>query len=166
MSDKDRQRWDERWKSRSGETFEVHPLLRKLEEVLEQKEQLPELGSALDIACGRGQNTLYLASLGLSVLGLDISPVALDFARQEAELRGFGRRVRFTEVDLDDSPLPAESFDLVCVTRFLDRRLLPEIGSIITSGGLLLYATRHRGAGPSLHRGSSGKRDYPRKTTR
>lgn len=42
----------------------------------------------LDSGCGTGEHTLLLAERGLKVLGVDLSPVAIDRARQKAELRG------------------------------------------------------------------------------
>ncbi len=41
-------------------------------------------GSVLDAGCGLGENTLHLASLGLSVLGVDIAETALTIARKKA----------------------------------------------------------------------------------
>lgn len=45
-------------------------------------------GRALDVAMGSGRNALYLASLGWQVTGYDISPVALNIARQRARELG------------------------------------------------------------------------------
>jgi len=42
----------------------------------------------LDIACGEGRNSVWLASLGCQVLGMDVSPLALTKARQLAADRG------------------------------------------------------------------------------
>src|SRR6185295_14534095 len=38
----------------------------------------------LDVACGEGRNSVWLASLGCAVQGVDISPLALDKARRLA----------------------------------------------------------------------------------
>lgn len=45
-------------------------------------------GSMLDAGCGLGENTLHLASLGLSVLGVDVAETALASARKKAVERG------------------------------------------------------------------------------
>jgi SAM-dependent methyltransferase len=42
----------------------------------------------LDAGCGTGENTLLIASLGLSVLGIDIAETALATARAKAAYRG------------------------------------------------------------------------------
>lgn len=46
------------------------------------------VGPVLDVGCGTGENTLLLASLGLSVLGVDVAETALAIAREKAAARG------------------------------------------------------------------------------
>lgn len=45
-------------------------------------------GPVLDAGCGTGENALHLASLGLSVLGVDVAETALAMARAKAADRG------------------------------------------------------------------------------
>ncbi len=45
-------------------------------------------GTVLDAGCGTGENALYIASLGLPVLGVDVAETALAIARQNADARG------------------------------------------------------------------------------
>jgi SAM-dependent methyltransferase len=45
-------------------------------------------GTVLDAGCGSGENTLYVASLGLPVLGVDVAETALEMARRRAQERG------------------------------------------------------------------------------
>ena len=45
-------------------------------------------GSVLDAGCGSGENALHIASLGASVLGVDVAETALAVARQKAVDRG------------------------------------------------------------------------------
>src|SRR5947209_8565260 len=54
-------------------------------------------GAVLDAGCGTGENALDLASLGLSVLGVDVAGTALVIAREKAAERGIA--VEFAEVD-------------------------------------------------------------------
>jgi len=44
-------------------------------------------GPVLDAGCGTGENTLHVASQGLSVLGVDVAETALAIAREKAESR-------------------------------------------------------------------------------
>jgi ubiquinone/menaquinone biosynthesis C-methylase UbiE len=45
-------------------------------------------GAVLDAGCGTGENVLHVASLGLSVLGVDVAETALAIARDKAKDRG------------------------------------------------------------------------------
>jgi SAM-dependent methyltransferase len=44
-------------------------------------------GAVLDVGCGTGENAIYAASKGLSVVGLDASPRAISIARRKAQGR-------------------------------------------------------------------------------
>jgi SAM-dependent methyltransferase len=54
-------------------------------------------GAVLDAGCGAGENTLHVASLGLSVLGVDVAETALAIARKKAGDRGID--VEFATAD-------------------------------------------------------------------
>jgi SAM-dependent methyltransferase len=54
-------------------------------------------GAVLDAGCGTGENALHIASLGLSVVGVDVAETALAIARQKAEDRGI--EVEFAGAD-------------------------------------------------------------------
>ena len=54
-------------------------------------------GAVLDAGCGTGENALQVASLGLSVLGVDVAETALAIARQKATDRGI--KVEFAAAD-------------------------------------------------------------------
>ena len=54
-------------------------------------------GAVLDAGCGTGENALHLASLGCSVLGVDVAATALAIARQKADDRGV--QVEFAVAD-------------------------------------------------------------------
>ncbi len=45
-------------------------------------------GAVLGAGCGTGENALHIASLGLSVLGVDVAETALAIARAKADDRG------------------------------------------------------------------------------
>jgi SAM-dependent methyltransferase len=54
-------------------------------------------GAVLDAGCGTGENALHVASLGLSVLGVDVAETALAIAREKAHDRGI--TVEFAAAD-------------------------------------------------------------------
>ena len=45
-------------------------------------------GDVIDLGCGTGENALYLASRGLTVVGVDAAPTAIARAHEKARLRG------------------------------------------------------------------------------
>jgi methyl halide transferase len=53
---------------------------------------------ALELGCGTGSNSVWLAQQGFEVVGLDIAPVALDQARKRA--RDAGVSIQFLEADV------------------------------------------------------------------
>jgi len=67
-------------------------------------------GPALDIGCGTGTNALWLAQRGFDVLGVDVSPLAIDRAR--AKLSSAPPRCRFEVRDFLADP-PKGAFSLV-----------------------------------------------------
>ncbi|WP_330254322.1 class I SAM-dependent methyltransferase [Nocardia sp. NBC_00565] len=65
--------------------------------VLELIEQGWIRGAVLDVGCGAGEHTIRLTELGYDVLGVDLSPSAIAYARANAERRGVA--ARFEEAD-------------------------------------------------------------------
>jgi SAM-dependent methyltransferase len=70
-------------------------------------------GRALDLACGEGQNSIWLATLGWTVTGVDYSTVAIEKARSRAAHDGV--EVEFVCADLLEFRPDAGAFDLVIV---------------------------------------------------
>jgi SAM-dependent methyltransferase len=68
-------------------------------------------GRALDVGCGTGTNALWLAEQGFTVLGIDISTVAIDKARAKAA--GTNLDCRFELMDFLSDPIPGAAFDFV-----------------------------------------------------
>jgi SAM-dependent methyltransferase len=70
-------------------------------------------GQALiDLGCGRGGPGLWLArEAGVSLVGVDFSPVAVDQAARRAALFGLADRSRFVVGDLTHTGLPAATAD-------------------------------------------------------
>jgi len=100
----------------------------------------------LDIACGGGDVVIGLAKravsqrLPIEVLGCDISPVALDFAREQAK----GTAATFFPLDIFREPIPT-GFDVVTCSLFLhhldDETIVTLLRSIRESGVSLFLAS-------------------------
>ena len=110
-------------------------------EVLAQNRHLlPASGRALDLASGRGANALCLARRGgLAVSAWDNSAPALATlaftARQHALHIACQRR------DISRRPPAPASFDVIVVSRFLDRGLMTAIKRALRQHGLIFYQT-------------------------
>ncbi len=99
---------------------------------------MPKHGRALDLAGGAGRNAIWLARQGLDVTLVDVSDVALDKAEARAKRLGLANRMRFLRVDLE-GPMPfAPLFDLVVVTRYLDRERRDSFVELLVEGGVLV----------------------------
>lgn len=138
MSNYDRVHWDTRYASAIPD-MTPSPLVVEFTPAPRAPQR------ALDVACGAGRNTLYLASLGYTVDAADISAVALDVLTREAQARGLTDRVRGLAVDLDEwRPEPA-AYALVVQIAFFDPHLLPFVlAAVAPSGTLILEAFNPR----------------------
>lgn len=100
---------------------------------------IPEPRRALDVAMGRGRHALVLAEQGLRTFGVDVK---LDAVRDAvARARRAHLTVRGWCADLTRSPLPRARFELVLVTRYLQRDLFDSIVDALTPGGVVIYET-------------------------
>jgi SAM-dependent methyltransferase len=68
-------------------------------------------GRALDLGCGTGTNSIYLAQRGFAVVGVDFSPAAIELAREKA--RQAGAAVDFQIGDVTQLDFLREPFDFV-----------------------------------------------------
>jgi SAM-dependent methyltransferase len=100
-------------------------------------------GTALDLGCGAGGDTIWLARRGWQVTAVDIAPTAVERVRDRAGELGLADRVAAVRHDLADT-FPAGRFDLVSAQYFqtplpLDRsRILRTAAGALRPDGLLL----------------------------
>ncbi|MCO4836846.1 MAG: class I SAM-dependent methyltransferase [Oceanospirillaceae bacterium] len=114
---------------------------------------LPTNGIALDLACGLGQNSIFLIKHGLTVHSWDYSTVALEQMKHHCDTQKIEINQRC--IDLITQPWPSLGFDVICVTAFLNRNLCPQIIERLNPGGVLVYQTFNQVteiAGKSLHK--------------
>ncbi len=93
-------------------------------------------GRALDVACGHGRHSRYLAALGLQVTAVDRDAEA---AAALADCPGV--RVIVADIEGATWPFADERFDGVVVTNYLHRPLLSVLRDSLAPGGVLIYET-------------------------
>lgn len=101
-------------------------------------------GSALEIGAGTGTNAIWMAERGFDVLGLDISPLAVE--RAKAKMEGRGLPCRFAVLDILAAAPPAGPFQFVfdrgCFHVFDEpderQRFAEQVAAALAPGGLWL----------------------------
>ncbi len=122
--------WDERHRGKPAGAPE--PFL------LEMLPLLPR-GIALDVAAGRGRNSLALARAGMWVVAVDSSHEAVTALKSAA--RAARLPIQAVLADLHEFPLGEKSFDAIVNINFLDRALFPAFTRALKPGGVLLVDT-------------------------
>ncbi|MCF8198833.1 MAG: class I SAM-dependent methyltransferase [Sulfuritalea sp.] len=94
-------------------------------------------GAILDLACGRGRNSLLMAERGYQVECADRDAEAL------AEISATTPSIVTRQCDLEAGPWPyyGRTFDGVVVTNYLYRPLLPMLLNALDINGVLIYET-------------------------
>jgi peroxiredoxin len=100
----------------------------------------------LDLGCGQGRNSVWLASQGHEVTGLDLSEVGIAHARQLAAAAGLD--ITFEVVDVVDDWQPRGQYDLVLLSYIQlperSRRIVHERAvAALAPGGILLLVAHH-----------------------
>lgn len=142
-----RQRWDEKYaEAERVWSGKVNPTLREVAARLEP-------ATALDVGCGEGGDAVWLAEQAWTVVGLDLSPVALERAAAAAAERGVGERCTWVAGDIEDANIPKRlgpdaRFDLVTTHYVHEPRdvraaaWLAEAAAV-APGGILLVVGHH-----------------------
>jgi SAM-dependent methyltransferase len=94
----------------------------------------------LDYACGNGNVTLDAATAGAALaVGIDISAVSVDNAKETAAKTACADRTRFLQRDCENTGFPSSSFDACLCSGMLHHldltRAFPEIHRIMSPGG-------------------------------
>jgi len=132
----DRIKWNTRYESADSFLGErPSPFLAR---EIERIKTIVPGSKALDIACGEGRNSVFLARHGFSVTGLDISDKGLEKGNNQAQTMGLD--IEFRRVDLDDYTIQG-TFDLILNFNFLLRELIPSEIAALNPGGVLLFDT-------------------------
>jgi SAM-dependent methyltransferase len=102
---------------------------------------IPREGRALDVACGAGRHSLYLAKRGLAVRAVDRDAAAIETLRAEAARQGVGVAADVVDLEAGEVRLGNEAYDLIVVVHYLHRPLFPQLVQALAPGGVLIYET-------------------------
>jgi tellurite methyltransferase len=130
MSEAGHAEWDDRHRGKpagDAEPFLVAMLAR-----------IPR-GVVLDVAAGRGRNSLALAHAGLRVVAVDFSAEAM--RSLAATARAEPLAIWPVVANLDNFHLKDESLDAIVNINFLDRALFPKFERALRPGGILIADT-------------------------
>ncbi len=101
--------------------------------------------SALDLGCGGGRDSVFLARQGWQVMGIDQEARVLKRAKQLASR--WGASVKFKCCNLNTlGCFPECKFDVILMARYLNRSLFAQIDSALWPGGFLICQTFAEGA--------------------
>jgi tellurite methyltransferase len=122
---KDRIKWNKKYLNR--------PEPEKPSDIVINFSEMAGTRRALDIACGTGRNSVYLAQKGFTVDAVDISDVGLK------NFRAKNLPINIICADLDQFDISPNLYDLIINIRYLNRRLFPYIKEGLVSGGFLIF---------------------------
>jgi tellurite methyltransferase len=144
MKDKETQdRWDKVYQNSNS--------VPAMAVVRENLHLLPKEGIGLELACGLAANSFMLAEQGIKMDAWDISPVAAERVNKMAQ--ELNLPVTAVDRDVIIQPPEASRYDVIVVSHFLDRTIVPAIINCLKPGGLVFYQTfcrtRVSAGGPS-----------------
>lgn len=120
--------------NRWNEKYSQNPPIGEASLLIKDYLNEAKVGQALDIACGQGRNTDFLAQKGFIVDAVDGSNIALSKLKNTSTINKI-------EADLDKYCITPNKYDLIINFNYLNRRLIPQIKDGLKSGGVLMFET-------------------------
>lgn len=136
MAQDDQLKWDRKY---TEESALLMP--RRESDILSKYASKAPNKLALDIACGTGRNTLYLAKEGFEIDALDISAVALQELSQHMKKVTDIDKIHTKLIDLELYEPPSLRYGLIVQSNFLLRYLVPKLGMALVKNGILVIDT-------------------------
>jgi SAM-dependent methyltransferase len=132
MSELDREKWNRKYREKPALLTSRPPA-----PMVEAYAHTAQGREAIDLACGNGRNTIYLASKGFHVDAVDISTVAL----ADLKMRVMQLDVCLVEADLDSFTPQQNHYGLAVMTNYLDRDLIRRTASALQKEGVFIIET-------------------------
>jgi len=139
MGEQQPNQWDDIFR-REGEVFpEIQEDMPKVVEAL-KKEGVKDV---LDLACGAGRHSVYLAEQGFNVSGIDASPSGIDITKSRLEAESFQGDFRVGNI-YEQLPFADGSFQAIVSTQAMHhntiekiRMLIKEMERVLAPNGVL-----------------------------
>lgn len=126
------------WDARYADTAPPEP---KRPEALSEEftHLIPPSGTALDVACGAGSVSSWLAGRGLAVTAVDVSASAAALTAAATEAAGVDELVDVVVRDLDDGfPTSMNAYDVIVCQRFRNTDLYDVFVDRLNLGGIAI----------------------------
>jgi SAM-dependent methyltransferase len=108
---------------------------------VDHRHLLPRSGDALDVACGRGRNAIWLATQGFTVHAVDRDAAAVAAVNSGANRLGLPVIATIVDLEGGNAALAREAFDVIVAVHYLHRPLFPSLIAALRNGGVLVYET-------------------------
>ncbi|NVJ54238.1 MAG: methyltransferase domain-containing protein [Campylobacteraceae bacterium] len=131
MAVEDKEKWNKKYEN-TPELLSNRAQSNKLSNVIKHAKGI----EALDVACGSGRNSIYLANNDFKVTSIDISEVALDTLNKKNN-----PNINTKLVDLDTYSFDENRYDLIIMVNFLDREVIPKLTNSLKKDGILFIET-------------------------
>lgn len=131
MAQKDKEKWNKKYKNTPRLMENRDPSKKLLESIKHANGK-----KALEIACGTGRNSIYLAKNGFEIEAYDISDIAINHIKNLniKNLKAFQK-------DLENFTPKIDEFDLIVQTNYLDRNIIPNLKKALKKNGIIIIET-------------------------
>jgi len=134
------QEWDKIYKDQGEVQFDILPTVKVAADIF----KLNGSKSVMDLGCGTGRHSIYLAEQGFKVYATDISETGLEITKSKAEKLNLSN-VEFKQHDMRDILYDNNTFDgIICVwttghgTLEDSRKSINEIYRVLKPNGIVV----------------------------
>lgn len=102
--------WERIYKEKGDLRFAVLPKIRRAAGIFREK----DYKRILDLGCGTGKHSIFLAKQGFQVYATDVSPTGIEIAKGKAESQRLN--IQFRQHDMREIPFANDFFDaILCI---------------------------------------------------
>jgi SAM-dependent methyltransferase len=125
------EQWNARYRAGEQLFLDPSPLVMRF-----SRELAP--GRALDLACGAGRNSLYLAAESWNVKAVDGSLLAIEIVRERAREKNLVIDARVADLERAEFEIEPGAYDLISDCYYLQRSLIPKMQAGVRRGGIVV----------------------------